>query len=325
MDENIRIQFDYDKMKLTKIYENDKVKDFPNVGVQTPDSIKVFGELRFPEFPKDRTYTLASFVTSIDGKVAYLDNSYGPIIAKGNKLDQDGADADYWVMTLMRANADAIIAGAGSMVKDRDSDVQGAGLAFIADKALEDERVKRGLIPVPWLIISSLDGTDIPFENKSIKEKKDYILNTSPIGLEAIKIGFNSDYYVVGPYNSVDEIDKNKITSEFSDYKYKKIPVIVTGEGKTTNAAILLRILKLMGINTASVESPSYCHYLAGGQLLDEITLNYSCVYIGGTAIGLGNGMKPNTSIDHPHTEMLSIHTHSPHFFYFRHKFIYGI
>lgn len=311
-----KIEYDYDKIKLEKIFENDMVKNFPNKGLQTKDAVDVFGELRFPELPGDRAYTMASFVTSIDGKIAFEDNPAGPIVAKANALDSDGADADFWVLNLMRANCDAVFAGAGSMQKEPD------GLICIFDRGLEEMRVKNGLPPAPWVIICSLDGRDIPFEDTLIKNQP-VMFNTSPQGLKEIKKGLKQDHYVIGPYNSVEKIEEEKIAGEFAENKHEKIPVIVTGQKAETNSRVLLRILKVLGMDKAMVESPSYCHSLLGDHLLDEMTLNYSCLYIGGTAVGLGNGMEPYTSRDHPHSEMLSVHMHSPSFFYFRHKFVY--
>jgi riboflavin biosynthesis pyrimidine reductase len=313
-----KIPYDYDRIRLNKIFENPKVKDFPNVGIQTENSIKVFGEVRFPELPEDRAYTMACFVTSIDGKIAYSDNPAGPVIAQGNQMDPDGATADFWVLNLMRASVDAIFAGAVTMQKEPN------GLCGIFDQELEDERVRNGMSQAPWVIVCSLDGTDIPF-NDTLLENQPVMFNTSPNGLKVVEKGIKQDYYVVGPYKSIDEIDVEKVKQEFEMNKFKKSPVIITGEGSQTNSKVLLRLLKLMDINKAMVESPSYCHSLLSEGLLDELTFNYSCVYIGGTAVGFGNGMEPNTSVDHPHTEMLSIHSHSPSFFYFRHKLIYGL
>ena len=312
-----KIPYDYDKIKLTKIFENEKVRSFPYLGVQCEESRKVFGEIRFPELSEDRAYTMACFVTSIDGKIAYLDNPAGPVIAQGNALDPDGAQADFWVLNLMRATADAIFGGAVTMQKEPN------GLVCLFDQPLEDARVKLGMPRAPWFILCSLDGTDIPF-NDTLLANQPCIFNTSPEGLKVIEKGIRQEYYVVGPYNSPDEIDIEKIKVVFEENKYKKTPVIITGQGTRTNTEIVLRLLKLMGINRAMVESPSYCHSMLQDGLLDEITLNYSCVYIGGTAIGFGNGMEPFTSVHHPHSEMLSIHSHSPSFFYFRHKFVYS-
>ena len=313
-----KINYDYDRIKLNKIFENVNMKHFSNSGIQTKNSIKVFGELKFPELPHNRTYTMACFVTSIDGKIAYLDNPAGPVIAQSNQLDPDGAVADFWILNLMRASADAIFAGAGTLQKEPN------GTCGIFDQELEDERVRNGMDRAPWVIICSLDGLDIPFDDTLIKNQP-VMFNTSPDGLKVIEKEIKQEYYVIGPYNFIEEIEKDKVKKQFKENKYKKVPVIITGEGTKPNSEVLLHLLKLLGINKAIVESPSYVHSLISEHLLDELTFNYSCVYIGGTAISFGNKMKPNTSIDHPHTEMLSIHSHSSSFFYFRHKLIYGL
>ena len=309
-----KIPYDYDKIELVKIFENEKVKDYPNAGIETDESIRVFGNLKFPEYP-DRVYLTASFVTSIDGKIAYLDDPAGPVVAKANKLDPNGATADFWLLNLFRASADAIFVGAGTMMKEPN------GTAHIFDQNLEDERERRGMARVPWAIVCSLDGI-IPF-NDYMFTIQPCMINTSPVGQKRVEQGILQDYYVVGPYRTVEEIDEQKVISEFQTYQGVKLPVIVTGEGEQTNSHVLLRILKLMGLNKAIVESPSYCHSLMKDKLLDEILLDYSCVYIGGEAVSFGKGMEAFTSTSHPHTEVLSIHTHSPSFFYFRHRFVY--
>ncbi|MBS3766975.1 MAG: dihydrofolate reductase family protein [Candidatus Cloacimonetes bacterium] len=313
-----KINYDYEKIKLNRIFENEILKEYPNQGIQTQDSKKVYGNLKFPDLPKDRAYTMAAFVTSIDGKVAYLDDPAGPVVAKSNRLDSQGAEADFWILNLMRANCDAIFAGAVTIQKEPD------GTVCIFDKGLEKARVEKGLKPAPWVVVCSLDGTDIPFNDKVIREQ-DVIFNTSPVGLKYIEENMSKEYFSVGPFNSIDEYNNEQMVDKFINNKDSKIPIIATGQGKQTNSKVLLNILKLWGIDKAMVESPSYFHSLLKDKLLDEATLNYSCVYIGGDAVGLGKGMKPFTSIEHPHTEMLTIHNHSPSFFYFRHKFVYDV
>jgi len=313
-----KIEYDYDQIKLNRIFENEKLSDWPNQGIQTKDSIKVYGELKFPKLSEKRAYTMATFVTSIDGKVAYLDDPAGPIVAKSNGLDRIGAEADFWILNLMRANCDAIFAGAVTIQKEPD------GIVCIFDKGLENARVKNGLKPAPWVVVCSLDGTDIPFDDKVIREQ-DVIFNTSPTGLKYIEENMERACFSVGPFNSISDYNDEEIIEKFKNNKDNKIPIIATGEGAQTNSEVLLNILKLWGIDIAMVESPSYFHSLLQDELLDEVTLNYSCVYIGGNAVGLGKGMEPFTSQDHPHTEMLTIHSHSPSFFYFRHQFQYGV
>lgn len=312
-----KIPYNYNTIKLQKIFENEKIKTYPNKGIETPESISVYGNLNFPKYDNDKVYLMSSFVTSIDGKLAYLDNPAGPIIAKENKMDPTGADADFWILNLLRANCDAIFCGAGTIAAEPNSTFH------VFDEKLELEREKKGLKPDPWLVVCSLKGTDIPF-NDSIFTKQQCIFNIPPLALDILKNNLQQDYYIVGPYNNISEIDEIKIIEEFEKNKYKKFPIIVTGIEDKTNSKVLLKILKLMGINKALVESPSYCHVLLGEKLLDEMFVNYSCVYLGGEAVSFGKGLNSFTSTSHPHSELLSIHMHSPSFLYFRHKFVYN-
>jgi riboflavin biosynthesis pyrimidine reductase len=311
-----KISYDYRRIALTKVFEHPDAGSFIPAPVQTPSSKAVFGELGFPAVPRERVYTMASFVTSIDGKIAYLDNPAGPVIAQSNALDPDGAAADFWILNLMRANADAIFIGAGTMQKEPD------GLVCIFDQELEDRRAALGMPRAPLVIICSLDGSDIPFSDTLIKNQP-VLFNTSPEGLARIQAGLKADSYTVGPYRNVQEIDRERVIEEYSRFAGKKIPVIVTGEGRTPASAAVMRILTLMGVERALVESPSYLHSLLRDGLVDEISLNYSCVYVGGSGVGLGGALPAFTSREHPHTEMLSIHMHSPSFFYFRHRWVH--
>lgn len=313
-----KIDYDYEKIKLIKVFEDKELVSYGIKGVETSDSLRVYGDIFFPPLPDHRSYTYGSFVTSIDGKVAFPSDPAGPVVAKANRVDPVGADADFWVFNLLRSSANAVIVGAGTMQKEPD------GVVCIFDKGLEEARMKAGLTKTPWAIISSLDGSDIPFQDGLI-DAQPVMFNTSPAGLKVISEKLNREYYVIGPYNRVDDLDKESIESDFESSLGKKIPVIVTGEGKKTDSAILLNILKILGMDRVIVESPSYCHSLMGDGLLDELALNYSCVYIGGDAVGLGSGMKSFTPECHPHTKLLSMHSHSSSFFYFRHKMIYDI
>lgn len=310
-----KIEYDYNAIKLSKLFEHPCVQEFSEKGIECEESISVFGNIRFPR-KDERVYLMASFVTSVDGKIAFLDDPAGPVIAKSNKMDQDGATADFWLLNLFRASADAIFVGAGTMIKEPD------GTAHIFDQKLEDKRVECGMAAVPWAVICSLDG-DIRFEDYMFKAQP-CMINTSPVGYENVKEKMKQPYYLVGPYESIDEIDEALVIEDFNAYKDSKVPVIVSGNNDKTNSEVVLRILKLMGINRAMVESPSYCHSLMNDKLLDEILLNYSCIYVGGNAVGFGKDLEPFTSTRHPHTELLSVHMHSPSFLYFRHKLNYN-
>lgn len=87
----------------------------------------------------------------------------------------------------------------------------------------------------------------------------------------------------------------------------------------------MLKVLRAMGMEKVLVESPTYCHHMMREGLLDEIFINTSCIFVGGQATGIGTSSKSFPSTDHPHSEIVTMHMHSPHFIYTRYKMLYGI
>ena len=106
---------------------------------------------------------------------------------------------------------------------------------------------------------------------------------------------------------------------------YLKMGYYISLSGVVTfkNANKLLDVARNTPADRLLVETPSYMHYLVSQKMMDELFFNYSCIYVGGQALTIGKFGKEFTSQDHPHTRMLSIHTHSDHFFYLRHKLLY--
>jgi riboflavin biosynthesis pyrimidine reductase len=317
-------EYDYDAMKLEIMYTNPDVSSFSPAPVQTKSSKKVFGELRFPAPPAERVYTMACFVTSIDAKVAFPDNPAGPVVARANRYDPAGAEADFWSLNLFRANADAVIGGAKTMREEPD------GVVCIFDRELEDERLRKGMPHAPWMVINSLDGRDIPFDDALIRNQP-VVFHTSPAGRPVVERGLKAAGFtprLSGPYISAEAAAAGRqlLRREFEKYSENPgtaIPVLVTGEERRTNPRALLTALRGFGLARVLVESPSFLHVLLQSSLLDEALLNTSGVYIGGDAVGFGNGMTPCTSDRHPHAEILSIHMHSPVFIYSRYRFLY--
>jgi len=70
-----------------------------------------YGKLGFPEPPPERPWTYANFVQSIDGIASYLGEH-----ATGGDLAQSPEDA--WLMSLLRAHADAILMGLNTLVSE---------------------------------------------------------------------------------------------------------------------------------------------------------------------------------------------------------------
>jgi riboflavin biosynthesis pyrimidine reductase len=75
----------------------------------------LYGPLHLPSRPPDRPYVVANFVSSLDGVVALDDTG----LTGGGEIS--GHDArDHMVMGLLRAVADAVIVGAGTLRADRE-------------------------------------------------------------------------------------------------------------------------------------------------------------------------------------------------------------
>ncbi len=71
-----------------------------------------YGKLGFPEAPEDRPWVYANFVQTLDGIVSLLGvNSSGGDIAQ--------SEEDRWLMDLLRAHADAVLLGMGTLVLEK--------------------------------------------------------------------------------------------------------------------------------------------------------------------------------------------------------------
>ena len=104
-----------------------------------------YTSLELPGPPADRPYVLLNMVTSADGK-AVIDGTEKGI---GSKTDQR-------LMRELRVNADAVLAGSGTL---RASGVS----ARLDDAALEQLRVSRGKRPSPFSAVISRLG-NLPLE-----------------------------------------------------------------------------------------------------------------------------------------------------------------
>jgi riboflavin biosynthesis pyrimidine reductase len=316
-----KISYETERIKLTRIFESPSLAAFGTMTTSSEKVRRVYGPLNFPELPERRPYLYASMVLSLDGKIAFEDAPEGPLIAQTNEMDPDGGAADFWVLNMLRAVSDASMGFGGGFGRKKEDSVT-AGMFgtdlesshHIFDQDLEDARIAEGRNPVPWQIITSLDGSEINFEHPFLNNYPlmPFMITTSPSGMDRVRSRCKADYIVVD--------DPERVSGLLEK---KAMPVIVTGEGSMPDAVLTMHILKNLGIDKIVIEGPSYCHHLIQQKILDEVFLSYSCIYVGGKALSLGMRSDSFTSRSHPHTEMLSIHSHGPHFFYLRHRMIY--
>lgn len=305
---------DVQRLKVERIYAS---KELENCAVDTLSCDKIqqiYGDLKFFELHQDRPCTYTSLVTSLDGKIAFTDAPQGPLIAKLNKYDPAGADTDWFILNMLRSVSDGVMLGAGTMNAEPDY------TCHVFDQELEDMRINAGKQPVPWNIITSLDATDIPFDHVLFHTPEvPVIISTSAKGCKHIAKHMPHPYHLVAAQSKEDVTD-----SLIEEMKQAAGQVIVIGTGdEMPDSAVALYILKRFGIDRLLVETPSYMHYLVSQKMMDELFFNYSCLYVGGQALSIGKFGKEFGSTDHPHTRVLSIHSHSDHFFYLRHKLLY--
>jgi len=324
------MDFPTDQIKLNVCYKNKEliaqIEESSSEKKTIPKILDVYGPLIFPESPQDRPYIMSSIVLSSDGKMAFSDMPAGPVIAKNNFLDPDGALADFWVLNAMRTYCDGIILGAKTLQTEEDN------TSHIFDREMASQRtnvLKKK--PHPMNIVVSFDGSDIPLDHKifnvNSEEQFQVALATSPDGCEFLKKNFKKPIEIIGPFESLDDFKSDIFNPDEYAERINNldgvIPVFITGEGSTPDSSLLLKLLRLIGMKKLLIESPSYTSHLISKGELDEFFINYSMVIAGGM-ITPGSAL-PFSYKNHPHLKLLTVATHRANFIYTRQKLYYGL
>jgi riboflavin biosynthesis pyrimidine reductase len=137
-----------------------------------------YGELGFPPPPRDRPWIFTNFVQTLDGVVSLLGSE-----ASGSDISQ--SPEDRWLMDLLRAHADAILIGMGTLRVEAGLGRPGPrGPVFrIVDPAIRKlrEKLQRGLERNIFLTGSS----DIQLERYAAfdgKQVDPFLLTTREVG-----------------------------------------------------------------------------------------------------------------------------------------------
>lgn len=305
-----KIDFSYDDMTLDELFYDNNYQ--PKYCVADTKGVnKVLSRpLCFDNIYEDRPFVFNSIVTSIDGKMAFLDKPQGPLIAKANKYAGYGQLADYWILNVLRGSADAILTGTVAI----NAEVNTGGTGHCYDEEIEIYREQIGKNPVPLGIVVTIDGDDINYNAKIFNSDEKVIVFYSTLnGYEKIKSN-NSK-------NTI-KIDENTASLNYNDLDANNIYVICTDE-QELNHKVGMSILKRMGIDFLLVESPTVAHVFMRDKILDELFINTSCLYVGGKAPSMGYNFEAFTTENHPHTRFVSIHKYQENFMYCRYKLIY--
>ncbi len=320
--------FPTEKIKITSVMKQETIlqkmrTDSPDL--PTPAKVlDVYGELCFPPAPEERPYTFGSLVQSSDGKIAFPDNPEGPLVAGKNFLDPWGGKADFWVLNMLRAYSDCAVIGAKTL------QAEPKGTSHVFCEELAEARIKElgkeGISP--WNCIVSFDGTDIPLDHAIFGFPEITVLiGTGPDGAEYLRKNMGERIHIIEPrFVGSDPGSQHSVEEELRrQWKQAegKVAVIVTGTGSAPDAPALLKALRVLGVQRAIIESPSYLWHLVGLGAMDEIFFNYSSVFVGGNMV-LG-GYSSFTTDNHPHGRILQLGTHGEGFLFTRQQFIYNL
>lgn len=319
-----RIPFPIEKLKLTPLYvdqaELDRIRQASSAPCALTKAGAAYHDLFFPDPPEDRPYTFASIVLSIDGKMAFPDNPIGPVVARANRINPDGALTDFWILNLLTAHADALIVGARLLQVEPESIY-----ACQDEDLLAERRSILGKAPeVPLNVITSLDGTDISFNHAifSIPEVRTLVA-TCRTGGEYLKAKFPSEVELIGPFIHKNELDPATIGQQIQTaLTGKKKAVLMTGD-YAPDDRVLMYCLRKAGIKHLLIESPTYMWLLMDHAMLDEFFINYSPLFIGGP-ITPGYSLA-FTEQQHPHVKFLIIAMHNNSFVFTRQRLLYDL
>jgi riboflavin biosynthesis pyrimidine reductase len=319
-----KLSFPINKLKLVTLYQDTEELASIKSSSMTKTSLskvrQAYHDLFFPSPPEDRPYTFASMVLSLDGKMAFQDNPQGPVVASANAIDKEGGLTDFWVLNVLRAHADAIIVGAKTLASEPD-----VVFSCFDPDLVEERKSKLGKEKeCPINIIVSLDGKDIPFDHSLFTVKEiSTLISTCHLGGDYLLQKFPEDALLIGPFNSMDEVDGPSVNRQINDgLQAGKKVILMTGESKP-DARVFLNILRKIGVEHLLIESPTYMWLLMRQQMLDEFFLNYSSLFIGGPITpGYANGF---SYLNHPHSKFLVIAMHQNSFLFTRQKVIYGL
>jgi 2,5-diamino-6-(ribosylamino)-4(3H)-pyrimidinone 5'-phosphate reductase len=214
----------------------------------------VYTNISFPT-REARPYVLINMISSLDGKVA--------VSGKAGSL---GGPVDRTVMRTLRAHADAVMVGAGTLRAEK------LTLAVPEDRARA--RQARGLKPQPLAVVATATG-DVPLEEN--------LLGPSPDNLVIFASAETPQEHLctLSSYASVEVVAEEKTTTPE-----------MAGSSRTDRSAsrldlaqVLETLKKRHAVDVLLVEGgPALNHTLVSSDLADELFLTLAPKVLGGDA-----------------------------------------
>jgi riboflavin biosynthesis pyrimidine reductase len=163
------------------------------------------GDLQIP-LHSERPTVVANFVATLDGIVAF-----GGGELSGGALISGSHEPDRFVMGLLRALADVVVVGAGTLRGSTDHRWIAEYVHPASARGVEVWRTDMGLAPRPTTIIVTGSG-DIPIEHGGLTDRTiPVIIATTPVGAERLRGNAVADHVSIeaigsGPGVSGDDL-----------------------------------------------------------------------------------------------------------------------
>ena len=291
-------------MIFNLLLKNSLIEDYTYAPLKNLSTVtdKLSYELKLPLID-GRPFLFSCFALSIDGKLCYPDKSSGFSIANSNHHATDAEKlGDWWWLMMARSISDAVIIGSNSLKAENGNYTPHINIPELMKARHNSQLPSNVLTIIMSRNLDNLDLSQILFTNQDFQ-----VIICCDCKLELKDIP--PTYY----YSKMSDV---KIRSQLQQ---KNILYI------DTDYLTMYQIFKRIGLNVILNESPYTHHSLMELQLLNEVWLNYSSSYIGGNITSLGNKQNSFNSINHPDTEILTLHHINYHFLYSRQKICYKI
>ncbi|MFL5959607.1 MAG: dihydrofolate reductase family protein [Gaiellaceae bacterium] len=228
----------------------------------------------------DEPCVVANFVGSLDGVVAV------PRLPRSHAILGDESDADRFVLALLRACADAVVVGSGTLLSSPKGTWRIDRAYPPAAEALAELRARRGRPEQPLLTVVTAGGSFDP--SHPVLERGALVLTTTGAA------------------------------SRLREAVPEATEVVAVSDDDTVDLAAALEVLRDRGCSVVLTEAgPSLFGSLVASRLVDELFLTVSPLLAGRAAsarLGLVEGIElvPQTRVA---GRLRSVRTHGSHLF----------
>lgn len=210
-----------------------------------------YGRIGFPAVPVDRPWIFANFVQTIDGVVSLLGRE-----ASGGDIAQSVEDR--WLMDLLRAHADAVLLGTGTL---------------LVETALGRPRPRGPIFRImePTLL-------ELRQRLRHGRERNIFVSGRGRLRLEdyAVFDGEAVDVIIITSPEGALELEPQQRTT------HKHVELIVTGTGSSVDLPAALRLLRKRGMGHLLCEGgPTLYGEMLRQNLIDEKFLTVAPIEVG--------------------------------------------